>query len=121
MQPQVPEGSAQVNSQLVPQYPWDGIDPLIIGGTYTGPALYPQQGVYQIPPVMPAPSDLAGQATIQGATPAASSGKGIISPPTTASATGNPMHPTKGPVVFAILFLAISLIGLQWVHWRKGN
>lgn len=117
--PTVPEGSAQINSQLVPQYPWDGIDPLIIGGTYTGPAMYPQQGVFSVPPVMPAPSDLAGQATVQGP-PTATSGKGIVPAPTTADAAGNPMHITKGPVVFALLFLAISLIGLQWIHWRKG-
>jgi hypothetical protein len=121
------EGSDTVNDQLIPRYSIDGVDPLIFGGTYTGPAGYPQQGVYQIPPVPPAISDLAGQATIQSGTGAAGGGQvtagmngGGAQAPTMAGADGNVMSPTKGPVVMALIFLAVALIGLQWIHWRRG-
>jgi len=121
------EGSAQVNSQLVPEYPFDGIDPLIFGGTYSGPAAYPQQGVFTRPPVPPAISDYSGQATYQsggsgapmsGGSPVAAMG-GLVNAPTAADAGGNVMSFTKGPVLMAIVFLAISLLGLQFIHWRK--
>lgn len=111
------EGSGQVNSQLVPRYPFDGIDPLIFGGTYSGPAMYPDQGVYNIPPVMPSPTDMAGTSTIpSGGSPA--SGGGGVNAPTQASSDFNVMSLTKGPVIMALVFLAVALIGLQWVHWR---
>ena len=112
------EGSGQVNSQLIPRYPYDGVNPLIFGGTYSGPAGYPQQGVYTVPPVMPAQSDMAAAATIEGPGPVPNGGG--ASAPTMADASGSVFSMTKGPVVMALLFLVVSLIGLQWVHWRKG-
>lgn len=112
------EGSGQVNSQLVTRYPFDAIDPLIFGGTYSGPAGYPQQGVFNVPPVMPAPTDAAGQASIQGGPPMAT-GDSVMAP-TQASIEGNVMSVTKGPVVMAVIFIAVALIGLQWIHWHKG-
>lgn len=118
------EGSGQVNSQLIPRYSIDGIDPIIFGGTFSGPAGYPQQGVYQIPPVPPAISDMAGMATIQsgasGAGGASQPWGGGVLAPTAANADGNVMSVTKGPVVMALVFLVVALIGLQWIHWRKG-
>jgi hypothetical protein len=124
------EGSDAVNDQLVPRYSIDGVDPLIFGGTaLEGLAAYPQQGVYQIPPVPPAISDMAGQSTIMSG--AAYGGgqagggqvtKGIggsAQAPTIADASGNVMSLTKGPVIMALLFLVVALAGLQWIHWRK--
>lgn len=113
------EGSGQVNSQMVPRYPYDAVNPLIFGGTYSGPAAYPQQGVFSIPPVIAASSDMAAAATIEGPGPVpVGGGSGVA--PTVADSVGNVFSPSKGPVVMALLFLAVSLIGLQWVHWRKG-
>jgi hypothetical protein len=40
--------------------------------------------------------------------------------PTMADMSGNVFSPSKGPVVMALLFLVVSLVGLQWIHWRKG-
>lgn len=114
------EGSGQVNSQLVPRVPFDSVNPLIFGGTYSGPAGYPQQGVYQVPPIPPAISDLAGAATYEGPGPVPVGGGGGTSAPTSADMMGNVFSPSKGPVVMALLFLVVSLIGLQWIHWRKG-
>lgn len=120
------EGSGQVNSQLIPRYSIDAIDPLIFGGTYSGPAGYPQQGVYSIPAVPPAISDMAGMATVQGgaaggaSSPYMPAGGSPVLAPTMAAGNGNVMSVTKGPVVMALLFLVVALVGLQWIHWHKG-
>jgi hypothetical protein len=121
------EGSDAVNDQLVPRYSIDGVDPLIFGGTaLEGLAAYPQQGVYQLPPVPPAISDLAGQSTVMsGSSGSAGGGQvtaglgGAAQAPTIAANNGNVMSLTKGPVIMAMLFLVVALAGLQWIHWRK--
>ena len=113
-------GSDAVNGQLVPRTPASAIFPLVFSAEYTGPGVWPKQGTYQVPPVVPgsyqqsvgAPGSFGTAAGSQGVT---SAGLG----PTNASMGGNPWHPTKGIIVFAFLFLVISLFGLQYIHWGK--
>ena len=49
-------GSAAVNAQLVPIPVRQAFDPLTFGQAYTGPGMWPRQGVYNVPPVMPSGS-----------------------------------------------------------------
>jgi hypothetical protein len=39
-------------------------------------------------------------------------------PPTASSATGNPFHPTKSPLIFALVFLFAGILMLQHIHYR---
>jgi hypothetical protein len=38
--------------------------------------------------------------------------------PTPASETGNPFHPTKSPLIFALAFLFVGILMLQHVHYK---
>lgn len=108
-------GSDTVNGQLVPRVPASAVFPLVFSAEYTGPGVWPKQGTYQVPPVVPsayqqaagAPGAFGPAANISGQTG-----------PTNSSTSGNPWHPTKGVIVFAFLFLVISLFGLQYIHWK---
>lgn len=116
-------GSDVVNGQLVPRAPASAIFPLVLSAEYTGPGMWPKQGTYQVPPVVPgayqqavaAPGQM-GNASGAGGMAIAGSGS---SAPTNASSTGNPWHPTKGVIVFGFAFLAISLFALKYIHWGK--
>lgn len=102
-----------INSQLVNVAPAAAYDPLIFSAAYTGPAMYPRQGVFNVPPVLPSPEmqqDMAPQA--YGAT-----GNGTYPFPTATSAAGNPFHLTKSPVLWVIFFLIAALLMLHFVHW----
>lgn len=101
----------QVNSQLVNVAPGAAFDPIIFGTAYTGPGMWPRQGVYNVPPVMPSGS-LAGSMA-----PAAYGYSGYPIP-TAASEKGNFLHPTKSPFWFALGFLAVGLLMLQYIHYR---
>jgi hypothetical protein len=100
--------SQAVNGQLVTVAPAAAYDPIIFGAVYTGSA-WPRQGVYNVPPVTPSPEmQAAGTST---------SGSGYPPTPTAGSASGNPYHLTKSPVIWVIVFLAFSLFMLTKVHW----
>lgn len=103
--------SVPVNGQLVTVPPLAAYDPLIFGAVYTGPA-WPRQGVYNVPPVLPSPELQAAM------DPSAYGGSSVYPPtPTPTSASGNPFHLTKSPVIWVIVFLAFSLFMLTKVHW----
>lgn len=104
-------GSVAVNAQLVPVPVKAAFDPLTFGQAYTGPAYWPRQGVYNVPPVLPSGS------LQQSMAPAAYGGTGQP-PPTAASMTGNPFHITKSPLVFALVFLFAGILMLQHIHYR---
>jgi len=104
-------GSAAVNAQLVPVPVKSAFDPLTFGTAYTGPGMWPRQGVYNVPPVMPAGSLQSSMA------PAAYGGTGF-SVPTPASESGNPFHPTKSPLIFALVFLFAGVLMLKHIHYR---
>lgn len=104
-------GSDSVNGQLVPRVPSSALFPLVFSAQYTGPGMYPKQGTYQIPPVLPSSysqnsSLAAGQ--FGSAVPSAGA-----MPDNNASA----FHPTKSAVVFAFLALAGGLFMLHYIHW----
>jgi len=102
--------SAQVNSQLVNIAPRPGYDPLIFGQAYTGPAYWPRQGVYNVPPVMPS-------STLQTSMAPASYGFSGYPVPTS-NAGNNPFHPTKSPLWLALLFLIGGVLMLQHIHYK---
>lgn len=105
-------GTAAVNNQLVPVPVRSAFDPLVFGQTYTGPAYWPRQGVYNVPPVLPAGSL---QSSMAPASYGASGTTGFQVPTANAS---NPYHPTKSPLVFALLFLTIGILMLQHIHYK---
>lgn len=101
--------SAIVNSQLVPVAERQSYDPLTFGQAYTGPAYWPRQGVYNVPPVMPSAASASSMAP-------ASVGAQTL--PSATSASGNPYHFTKSPLWMALIFLAVGLLMLQHVHYK---
>lgn len=112
--------SLPVNNQLVNVAPGQSYAPLTFGAAYTGPGFWPRGGVYNAPPVIPAPGEWAGTAVgtdVMG-------GSAMVGGPTagTISSSGgvNWLHPTKSPVVMAILFLVIGLFLLHYVHYHEG-
>ena len=105
--------SAVVNGQLVPIAPKQGYDPLAFGAAYTGPGMWPRQGVYNVPPVMPAPSLQYSMA------PASYGQSGTYPFPTAVGPGGNPLHGTRSPVLWAAGFLAAGLGLLYFVHYKE--
>jgi hypothetical protein len=107
--------SEVVNGQLVNVAPAPAYDPIIFGAMYTGPGAWPRQGVYNVPPVIPSASSMVDMA------PASYGGAQVTTAaiPTTSSASGNPFHLTKSPVMWAIALLVISLLMLHYVHFGR--
>src|SRR5215472_5100900 len=111
-------GSDTVNGQLVPRVPSSAVFPLVFSGMETGPAFYPKQGTFQVPPILPNAYSVnnslaAGQ--FGNATPMVGGSSAVM--PTAQSETGNPFHPTKSPVLFAFLALVAGLFMLHYIHW----
>ena len=108
--------SAMVNDQLVNVAPGQAYAPLTFGSEYTGPGMWPRNGVFNVPPVVPSPADQAGMAPTQ----LGSGGNygGSLPAPTMASETGNTFHLTKSPVLWALGFLVIGMLLLMYVHYK---
>ena len=104
--------SVVVNGQLIPIAPKAGYDPTAFGPAYTGPGMWPRQGVYNTPPVLPSAALQASMA------PSSYGQSGAYPFPTQAGENGGVWHPTKGPVVAGIVFLAAGLGLLHFVHYR---
>lgn len=99
-------GSAVVNSQLIPIAPLAAYNPLVFAGAYSGPA-WPRQGVYDVPPVMPSSEATFGQV-----------GGSVGTFPTATDERGNPFHPTKSPLWWALGFFAAALLFLHYVVYK---
>jgi hypothetical protein len=104
--------SQVVNGQLVNVAPAAGFDPIIFGAAYTGPAYWPRQGVYNVPPVLPSGSLQASMA------PSAYGATGTPTLPSSVSGSGSPLHPTKSPLWFGLGFLIIGILMLQYIHYK---
>lgn len=104
-------GSTVVNGQLIPIPVKSAFDPLTFGQAYTGPAYWPRQGVYNVPPVLPSGALAASMA------PAAYGASGTPLP-TPTSPSGNPFHPTKSPLWWGLGFLIIGILMLQHIHYK---
>jgi hypothetical protein len=114
-------GSDVVNGQLVPRAPASAIFPLVFSAEYTGPGIWPKQGTYQVPPIVPGAYLASNQAPGSMGSAAGGGGGSAMGGavmPTNASAAGNPWHPTQGIILFAFGFLAVSLFALHYIHWR---
>lgn len=109
-------GSDTVNGQLVPRAPASAFFPLTFSALYTGPGMWPKQGTYQVPPVLPAAyvSNNSAPGQFGNATPMGTYSSNM---PTAVSETGNPWHPTKSPLLFAFGFLVLGLFMLHYIHW----
>lgn len=114
--------SQAVNDQLVNVAPGQAFAPLTFGSMYTGPGMWPRNGVFNNPPVTPSPGTWEGTAV--GAAGGVSGGTGTMTPPmpsagaVSSSGSVNWFHPTKSPVVFGALFFIVGILLLQFVHYR---
>ena len=104
-------GTAVVNGQLVNVAIRQGFDPLTFGQAYTGPAMWPRQGVYTLPPVLPTTG-------LQSSMTPSAYGSTSTPMPTALGPNGSPYHPTKSPLWWALGFLIIGILGLQHIHWK---
>jgi hypothetical protein len=103
-------GSAVVNGQLVNIAPMQAFNPLTFGQAYTGPGMWPRQGVYNVPPVMPSAAD-------QGSMAPGSYG-GLNPMPTSTDAKGSPWSLTKSPLWWGLGFLIAGVLMLQHIHYK---
>lgn len=103
-------GSNVVNGQLVPQAPTSAFFPLTMGAQYRGPGMWPRQGTFQVPPVIPN----AGMASQMS--PNATGGGDTFASQTQAR---NAFHPTQGTVLFAFGALVLGLFMLRYIHYGK--
>lgn len=111
--------TSQVNSQLVNVAPGQGYHPLTFGTQYTGPDFWTRNGAYNVPPVIPSPGSVS-----YGGNSSPGGGSGENPPsPTSGAMDGmgnvNFLHPTKSPVVMAVLFLGLGLFMLHKIHFRE--
>jgi hypothetical protein len=106
--------SAVVNGQLVPIAPRAGYDPIAWGPAYSGPGMWPRQGVYNVPPILPSPGLQASMA------PAAygQSGSYPYPTPTQTNASGSPWSLKHSPVVAGLIALGGGLALLHFIHYR---
>jgi hypothetical protein len=98
-----------VNGQMVNVAPGAAFDPIIFGQAYTGPAYWPRQGVYNVPPIQPAGS-------LQSSMAPASYGDTTF--PSATNGSGSPFSPTKSPLWMALGFLIVGILMLQHIHYR---
>lgn len=110
--PPIGYSSAVVNSQLIPIVPKAAYDPLIFGAEFATGGMWPRQGVYNVPPVLPSPELQAEMA------PGSYGATGTYPYPTATSDSGNPFHLTKSPLWWALGFLVLALAGLYFIHWK---
>ena len=107
--------SQVVNGQLINVAPGQGYNPLTFGAMYTGPGMWPRNGVYNVPPVTPSPGTWEGSDMTSG-----SAGGGQPHPTAgsiTKNGNTNYFSPTKSPLIWALLFLGGGLALLNWVHY----
>lgn len=109
-------GSDDVNGQLVPRTPSSAVFPVVFSAQYTGPGMWPKQGTYQVPPVVPSIQTRYSQAPGSYGNASSPNITGAALP-TQSSGSGNPFHPTKGPLVFATIFLIAGFLMLHHIHW----
>lgn len=106
--------SAQINSQLLPVAPGQSFAPLTFGAQYTGPGYWPRNGVYNVPPVTPAPGS-----TGNGGMETGTYGQTLPTAGAMGSNGPNYLHPTKSPAIWGIAFLIFALFMLHKVHFRE--
>jgi hypothetical protein len=115
-------GSVAVNDQLVPLPVQSAYNPWSFGPVYSGPAYWPRQGVYNVPPIITPGSiaQVSGAQIVPGQPAAGMTHDGLPSPtmPTQTDLTGNPLSLTHSPVWWALGFLAVGLLMLHHIHYK---
>ena|SRR5215813_10659189 len=109
-------GSVAVNDQLVPLPVQSAYNPWSFGPVYTGPAFWPRQGVYNVPPIIAPGAVAAAGGARAGSSSGATGGSPVM--PTQTGDAGNPWHMTKSPVLWALGFLIIGLWMLHFIHYK---
>lgn len=114
-------GSVVVNGQLVAVPTDASFSPESFGQDYTGPS-FPYGGSYNVPPVPPAPGTWETTPFLSSGV-TGGNGDGSQAIPTAGAMsqdTGkvNFLHPTKSPVVFALIALVIGMLLLTFIHFR---
>lgn len=104
--------SEVVNGTLFNAAPAAAYNPLIFGQAYTGPGRWPRQGVYSVPPILPAGALMAAQA------PPAYGASLNGTMPTATDETGSPFHPTKSPLWWGLGALVVGMLMLMYIHFR---
>lgn len=112
--------STVVNGQLIPIAPMQAFAPLTFGSAYTGPGMWPRNGVYNVPPVVPSAGTWEGSNGGAGGGPMDNYGGATLPTWAGASKTGgaNPFHPTKSPLLWAVGFLVVGLWALHSIHYK---
>lgn len=111
--------TAQINSQLLNVAPAQSFAPVTYGAAYTGPGFWPRNGVFNVPPVTPSPGTTGhGGNTATGLT-AANGSPSPTAGALSADGTANFFHMGKSPLIWALGFLALSLLLLHKVHYRE--
>ena len=101
--------TAVVNGQMITTAPAAAYSPLIFG-VDANAGMWPRQGVYNVPPVLPS-------GALRASMSPASFG-GMEAFPTNADEAGNPWHPIRGTVVWGLGFLIAGLLMLQFIHYK---
>lgn len=104
-------GSVGVNDQLVPVPVKAAYAPTTMGPAYVGPAMWPRQGVYNLPPILPS-SDL--QATMPPQSWGQVTGEGTMGQ----EEPHSPFHLTKSPLWWGLGALIIGVVLLRYIHWK---
>lgn len=106
--------SQVVNGQLVNVAPGQSYAPLTFGAAYTGPGFWPRNGVYNVPPVAPSPGTWEGSVTdFTGSEGHPAPSAGTINQ----DGKTNFFHPTKSPLLLALVFLVGGLAMLKYIHY----
>jgi hypothetical protein len=101
---QLTYGSQPINGQLVPEYTSTAMFP--------SPAYVPYYaGKGAATPTLPPPVQFHGN----GSDPWTS---GLDMSGAVSQAAADPFNPVKSPVIWAIVFLVVGILGLRHVHWR---
>ncbi len=110
--------TSQINSQLLNVAPSQAFSPLTYGAAYTGPGFWPRNGVYNVPPVTPSPGTTGQGGTTTTGLTASNGSPSPTAGALTASGGANYFHMGKSPLVWALLFLGLSLLMLHKIHYK---
>lgn len=110
--------TSQINSQLLNVAPAQSYTPVTYGSAYTGPGFWPRNGVFNVPPVTPAPGTTGQGGTTSTGLTAANGSPSPTSGALTSSGGANYFHMGKSPLVWALLFLGVALLALHKIHYK---